>query len=92
MEVERKKELAELIASAEGAGKVDVLLKALLTPAEHAELAKRWQITKLLIQGVPQREIRDKLSVSIATVTRGSRELKYGNGIFQKMYRRLHGR
>lgn len=92
MEDEWKKELAQLIASARGTKEAGLLLNALLTPTEHAELAKRWQIVKQLIQKVPQREIRDKLKASIATVTRGSRELQYGNGIFQKFYKRLRER
>lgn len=87
-----RKELARLVASARGTQEVDELLKVLLTPAEQEELAKRWQIVKQLIRGMPQREIRDGLSASIATVTRGSRELKYGNGTFQKFYRRLQKR
>lgn len=92
MEDDWNRELARLIASVKGVEEANGLLKALLTPAEHAELAKRWQIVKQLIHGVPQREIRDRLSASIATVTRGSRELQYGNGVFQKFYKRLHGR
>ena len=92
MEDAWRKELARLVASVKGAKEADAFLKALLTPAEHAELAKRWQIVKQLIQGVPQRDIRDKLKASIATVTRGSRELQHGNGTFQKFYKRLQGR
>lgn len=85
-----KKELATLMATAKGAKEIDDLFGALLTPAEHEELAKRWQIVRELIEGAPQRTVRDKLSVSIATVTRGSREVQYGNGVFQKFYKRLH--
>lgn len=85
------KELARLVASVKGTKEADAFLKALLTPVEHEELAKRWQIVKQLIQEVPQREIRDKLKASISTVTRGSRELQHGNGTFQKFYKRLQG-
>ncbi|MBI4124709.1 MAG: transcriptional regulator [Deltaproteobacteria bacterium] len=92
MEDDWKKELIKLIASTRGSKETEALLQALLTPAEYAELAKRWQIVKQLIRGVPQRKVRDKLKASIATVTRGSRELKYGNGVFQKFYKRLQGR
>lgn len=91
MEDAWRKELAKLVTLAKGAKEADELLKALLTPAEHEELAKRWQIVCGLIEDTPQRVIRDKLSASIATVTRGSRELKYGNGTFQKFYKRLRG-
>lgn len=92
MEDAWKKELARLLASVKGEKDAGELLLALLTPAEHEELAKRWQIVKQLIRGASQRKIRDALSASIATVTRGSRELKYGNGVFQRFYERLYGR
>ena len=86
-----KNELIKLLASAKGTKELDELLEALLTPDECVEFAKRWQIVKLLMQHIPQLEIRAHLKVSFATVTRGSRELQYGNGIFQKFYKRLQG-
>ncbi len=84
-----KKELLSLLSLVKNKRELDELLTALLTPVEYEELAKRWQIIVELIDGVPQRDIRDKLSTSIATVTRGSRELQYGNGVFKKFYNRL---
>ena len=54
------------------------LLKGLLTLGELEEMANRLQIVKLLKAGMPQREIAEKLKVGIATVTRGSKELKQG--------------
>lgn len=53
-------------------------LKGLLTPNELEEIARRLQIVKLLKEGVSQREIAERLKVGIATVTRGSREIKQG--------------
>ncbi len=53
-------------------------LSGLLSPSELQELAKRLEIVRLLKQGLPQREIASRLGVGIATVTRGSRELKDG--------------
>lgn len=84
-----KTQLDTLIASAKTKGEAGELLRELLTPAEYDEIARRWQVIKLLIEKKPQREIRDSLSVSIATVTRGSRELQYGKGAFKKFYKRL---
>ena len=57
----------------------------LLTPAEYKEIALRWQIVKLLHQGVPHRAIAKQLGVGIATVSRGSRELLDPNGGFNRV-------
>ena len=91
MEADWEKELIELIASAKNRSDIKELLTALLTPVDYEELAKRWQIVKRLIEGAPQRDIKNELGASIATVTRGSREIQYGNGTFQKFYKRLEG-
>ena len=56
--------------------KMETVLRELLTPSELMDVAKRVQIFKLLQQGVPQRQIADRLGVGIATVTRGSNALK----------------
>ena len=51
-------------------------LHDLLTVGELADVANRLQIIEMLEQGIPQRQIADKLGVGIATVTRGSHHLK----------------
>jgi TrpR family trp operon transcriptional repressor len=56
----------------------------LLTPTEYQEIMTRWQIVKQLYKGVPQRKIAKNLNVSIATITRGSRELRDKKGGFAK--------
>lgn len=53
-------------------------LKGILTPRELEELTTRLQIVKLLKSGLPHQEIARRLKVGVATVTRGSRELKFG--------------
>jgi len=52
----------------------------LLTPNELTDVANRLQVFEMLEQGIPQRQIADKLGVGIATVTRGSNTLKKRNG------------
>ncbi len=54
------------------------LLRGILTLKELDELTRRLQIVELLKKGVPQHQIAEKLKVGVATVTRGSRELKMG--------------
>jgi len=53
-------------------------LKGILTPREIEELTTRLQIVKLLKKGLPHQEIARRLEVGVATVTRGSRELRMG--------------
>lgn len=57
----------------------------LLTPAEYREISLRWQIVKMLHKGIPQRQIAETLGVSVATVSRGSRELLDLKGGFSQI-------
>jgi len=63
LEIKSEKEMLEFLA-------------ALFTPKEMEEIPKRLEIVKMLKKGDPQRLVAEKLGVGIATVTRGSRELK----------------
>jgi len=56
------------------------LLDDLLTPQELTEMAERINIIRLLKQGKTQREIAVELGISVTTVNRGARMLKYGTG------------
>ena len=56
-------------------------LLGLLTPTELDEIVVRVQIVKMLKQGIPQHEIAEKLGIGVATVTRGSNEIKRGRFI-----------
>lgn len=78
------KELLKMLGESRSAPEWDALLQDLLTPKERESLAERWQIIKLLVSGIPQREIADRLGVSISKITRGSRVLQDGSGGFAK--------
>ena len=78
------KELAEIFSKLKDTKVTENFLKDILTPAELDEISRRWQIVKMLNDGLPQRKIAKKLAVSIGTVSRGSRELQYGSGGFSK--------
>lgn len=65
LEIKEKKELSDF-------------LRGILTPKELEEIPQRLLIVKMLKQGIPQHEIAKKLGVGVATVTRGSKELKKG--------------
>lgn len=85
--MERKfiKNLAATIAKIDDPKVAENFLHNLLTPNELEEIARRLQIFKLLKQGLPQRTVAAKLQVSIGTVSRGARELKYGKSDFTKI-------
>ncbi|KKP67525.1 MAG: Trp repressor [Candidatus Roizmanbacteria bacterium GW2011_GWA2_35_19] len=53
-------------------------LRGILTPSEFDEIVTRLQIVKLLKKGLPHQEIARRLKVGVATVTRGSREIRMG--------------
>ncbi len=82
------KELADAFVSIRDASLATAFLNNILTPAELEEISKRLQIVKLLLKGVPQRDVAKKLNVSMGTVSRGSRELKYGENGFKKILQR----
>lgn len=80
-----RKDLVTLLAGIKSPKLMGEFLDDLLTPAEAKEVVARWQIVKQLVEGVPQREIAKKLGVSLAKITRGSRELLDKNGGFWKV-------
>ncbi len=58
------------------------VLADLLTPSEITDVADRIKILKMLKKWTPQRKIAEELWISVTTVTRGNRVLKYeGKGI-----------
>ena len=78
MKSDEFKKLVELLTSIDSVEEMENLLTGLLTPKEREELPKRIEIIKMLKQGIPQHQIAKKLGVGIATVTRGSKEIRTG--------------
>jgi TrpR family trp operon transcriptional repressor len=82
-------DFAKLLASVRTSAESARLLEDLLTPQEHEELARRWQIVQMLWRRMPQRDIAKKLKVSVSKITRGSRAMQYGSGGFELFLKRL---
>lgn len=76
--VKQIKSLANTILKIKTPLEMSDFLEGILTPQEIIELAQRIEIVKLLKVGMPQRKIAVKVGVSIATVSRGSREINRG--------------
>jgi TrpR family trp operon transcriptional repressor len=55
---------------------LEALLEHLLTPGEYEELLVRTEILKKLLKNEQQRAIAESLGLGVATVTRGSREVR----------------
>jgi Trp operon repressor len=83
------RELFALFAMIKTPEEARKLLTDMLTPQEMDSLVERWQLIQLLAQGMPQRDIADKLGISISKVTRGSRVLQYGGGGFTAFLKKL---
>lgn len=73
---DKLKQFLNLITEIEQTEDLGDILDLLLTPKEYQEIANRVEIFKKLDEGETQRNISDELEVSIATVTRGSREMQ----------------
>lgn len=71
-------ELIEEVIRLKNKEEAEDFLRGILTPQEFEQLTLRLQIVKRLRRGEAQREIASDLGVGIATVTRGSRELRKG--------------
>lgn len=72
------KEFLDVVHSIRDKELLEDFLVAITTDTERKELARRLEITKRLVQGIPQLKIANDLGVGIATVTRGSKELSQG--------------
>jgi Trp operon repressor len=75
-------DIYRLFASIKDEKEARMLLEDILTPQELEDIAERWQLVQELAKGAPQREIAEKLGVSISKITRGSRMLQCGSGGF----------
>lgn len=82
------RELSEVLVSIKKGSVAEAFLHNILTPSELEEISIRLQVVKMLMDGVSQRDVAKNLGVSMGTVSRGSRELKYGADGFKKVLQR----
>ncbi len=75
----------DLCLTTKNPARLEELLNLFLTIEEKEHLSSRMQIIKALLdEKLSQREISDKLQVSISQITRGSNALKIANDDFLK--------
>jgi TrpR family transcriptional regulator, trp operon repressor len=83
----RIRELASILARVDDERLVEDFLVSILTPREVAEVARRWELVKLLDGGMSQRAVSRRLGMSLCKITRGSRELQKRNSAFRRVIR-----
>jgi TrpR-related protein YerC/YecD len=73
-------ELADALRSLRNRDELKRFLRDLCTFGELEALSHRWQIVRLLEQGVPYLEIAERVHTSTATVTRVAQWFRHGAG------------
>ncbi len=85
-----KKEVVEVIHKiAKDEQLLNDFVRDILTPREFDNIGVRWQIVKRLAKGEHHQAIAESLHLGVATVTRGSREMRKKEGGFRKALRLL---
>src|SRR4029453_17342007 len=73
-------ELADATLTLRNRAALKRFLRDLCTLGEREALAPRWQIVRLLDEGLPYLEIAERVHTSTATVTRVAQWLRHGAG------------
>ena len=87
--------LYKAILSLKNISEAALFFKDLCTPVELQDMSDRWKVVLPLKQNIPYRQIQEQTGVSVTTVGRVARALKYGTGgydlIFNRMKSKIHG-
>ena len=78
-------EIAGVLARTADPKLIREFLRSILTEREITEISGRWQLVKMLDQGLTQRTIARRLGMSLCKITRGSKELKKRNSALKRM-------
>ncbi|HEX4525800.1 MAG TPA: YerC/YecD family TrpR-related protein [Gaiellaceae bacterium] len=74
------RDLFEAILSLESRSETEAFFRDLCTLSELEAMAHRWQVARLLEQGLPYLEIAARTGASTTTVTRVAHWLRHGEG------------
>jgi TrpR-related protein YerC/YecD len=76
--------LFDAIVSLETRQETEAFLRDLCTLSELEAMAHRWQVARLLEQGLPYLEIAERTGASTTTVTRVAHWLRHGEGGYRR--------
>lgn len=82
-------ELFEAILKLKSVGEAKKFFRDLCTLEEIDEMARRWQVAKLVAEERPYREIAEEVGVSTTTVARVAHWLDYGKGGYRLILERM---
>ena len=82
-ELQALDQIAGILAGIEDRKLIREFLICILTKYEIKEIAGRWELVKLLYDGMSQRRIAEQLGMSLCKITRGSKELKKRGSAFK---------
>ena len=86
------KDLFETIASLRTSAEAERFLRDLCTMSELDALAHRWEVARLLDEGLPYLEVARRAHASTTTVTRVAQWLRRGEGGYELALRRRRRR
>lgn len=78
------KELFDAIQSLESREETERFFRDLCTLSELEAMAHRWEVARLLEQGLPYLEIAERTGASTTTVTRVAHWLRHGEGGYRR--------
>ena len=85
-------QLCDAIASLKNMKEASAFLRDLCTRSELEAMAHRWQVARLLDEGLPYLEISKQTHASTTTVTRVAQWLHHGEGGYRLLLDRRRGR
>lgn len=91
VEEELLKAIAYIAKKKDNLEELDLFFQEIFTPGELADLSLRWKLLTDLDQGMTQRKIAERYSISLCKITRGSKILKKKNSIVLKLLHRNDG-
>jgi len=79
------KEITQILSEITKPEDVEKFLNEILTENERKDLSLRWELMRKLHVGIPQRAISSELGISLCKITRGSKILKSGDSIINRI-------
>lgn len=83
--MDKLQEIVRRLAEIDDVDLLEGFFREIMTPKEVRDLSSRWELVKLLEEGISQREIARRLHLSLCKITRGSRQLKKPDSALRKV-------